>query len=70
MDPLASNGSGRMTLIGPETYEQNTECDAPTITKLPGAPDRAQPVGTSFETIHGTGQWTYTGGSLLGICPK
>lgn len=68
----SENGSGRMTLIGPAEYEQansgsnpNANCVFTYLTKFPGAPERAQPVGTALECVDGTGQWTYTGGALL-----
>ena len=65
VNPASSQGSGRMVLISPASYEQSNNCVFTNITKFPGAPDRAQPAGTSMECIKGTGQWEYTGGATL-----
>jgi len=64
-NPASTNGSGRMTLISPGGYEQSEDCKFTNITKFTGAPERAQPVGTSINCIKGTGSWNYTGGSIL-----
>jgi hypothetical protein len=65
----STNGSGRMTLLGPPRYEQSTttvsNCILNYMSKFPGAPERSQPVGTSLECIIGTGQWNYSGSSIL-----
>lgn len=55
-------GSGRMALLGPPTYTDGTyPSTLPALRTYPHTPERSLPVGTTRQSISGTGQWTYTG---------
>lgn len=74
-NPLDSNGSGRMVLIGAGSSQETASLPAiddpmalrfSRITKFIGYPERALCVGNTLQKITGTGQWTYTG-SMIGF---
>jgi hypothetical protein len=76
-NPIDEDGSGRMILIGPETFdkppgiknpndgstvpEDCVEMKFANITKFTGIPDRSLSIGHMLQEIEGTGRWNYTG---------
>lgn len=67
IDPLSTEGSGRMELLGPARYSKPepgqtcTNFKFEKIKRYPATPGRTQTCGMTMQEIEGKGKWNYTG---------